>query len=133
MVPGAKRPSAWRVQSTQGVSMTTFQDRERAFEAKFAHDEEFRFLVTARRDKLLARWAAARFGLPDPAAADLTASVLAVRDGAGHDERLLMHMERALAGHGHAVPPAELTAALHACAAQARQQILQSPSRLPVA
>ena len=34
--------------------MTTFQEREQAFEAKFAHDEEFRFLVTARRVKLFA-------------------------------------------------------------------------------
>jgi hypothetical protein len=40
--------------------MTTFEDRERAFEAKFAHDEEFRFLVTARRDKLFAQWAGQR-------------------------------------------------------------------------
>ena len=50
--------------------MLTFEDRERAFEAKFAHDEEFRFLVTARRDKLFAQWAAARCRLSGPAAAD---------------------------------------------------------------
>ena len=91
--------------------MTAWQDRERAFEAKFARDEEFRFLATARRDKLLAQWAAVRFRLADPAAADLAASVLAVRDGAGHDERLLEH---------------------GACAAQARQQLLQGP-RAPAA
>ena len=110
--------------------MTTWEDRERAFEAKFAHDEEFRFLVTARRDKLFARWAAARFQLSDQAATDLAASVLAVRDGAGHDERLLRHIERALADHGHDAPPGELMAALDDCAAQARQQLLQSP-RIP--
>ncbi len=107
--------------------MTTWQDRERAFEAKFAHDEEFRFLVTARRDKLVAGWAAARFHLSDPAATDLAASVLAVRDGAGHDERLLEHIRRALAGRGHDVQPDELMTALDACAARARQQLLQSP------
>ena len=33
--------------------MNNFQDREKAFEAKFAHDEEMRFKVEARRDKLL--------------------------------------------------------------------------------
>ena len=38
--------------------MTTFDDRERAFEAKFAHDEELRFRVIARRNKLLGLWAA---------------------------------------------------------------------------
>ena len=112
--------------------MTTWQERERAFEAKFAHDEEFRFLVTARRDKLFAGWAAGQFHLSGPAATDLTASVLAVRDGAGHDERLLQHMQAALAEHGHRVQPVELMTALDACAAQARQQMLQSP-RAPAA
>ena len=111
--------------------MTTWQERERAFEAKFAHDEEFRFLVTARRDKLFAGWAAERLH-SDPAATGLTASVLAVRDGAGHDERLLQHMRDVLAGHGHHLQPGELAAALDACAVQAREQMLQSP-RAPVA
>ncbi|MFX8047665.1 DUF1476 domain-containing protein, partial [Acinetobacter baumannii] len=38
--------------------MTTFDDREKAFEAKFAHDQEFVFRVTARRNRLLGQWAA---------------------------------------------------------------------------
>ncbi len=33
--------------------MTTFNEREQGFEAKFKHDEELRFRVTARRNKLL--------------------------------------------------------------------------------
>ena len=42
---------------------TMFPERERAFEAKFAHDEELRFLVGARRDRLFAEWAAEMLGL----------------------------------------------------------------------
>lgn len=38
--------------------MTTFDDRERAFETRFAHDEEMKFRVIARRNKLLGHWAA---------------------------------------------------------------------------
>jgi hypothetical protein len=38
--------------------MTTFDDRERAFENKFAHDEEMKFRIIARRNKLLGHWAA---------------------------------------------------------------------------
>lgn len=38
--------------------MTTFDDRERAFELKFAHDAELQFKVAARRNKLLGLWAA---------------------------------------------------------------------------
>ena len=37
--------------------MSVFDERERAFEAKFAHDDAVRFRVHARRDKLLGLWA----------------------------------------------------------------------------
>ncbi|MHA6344126.1 DUF1476 domain-containing protein [Roseivivax sp. CAU 1761] len=43
--------------------MTTFDERERAFEAKFAHDEEMRFRAAARGYRLLGLWAAERKGL----------------------------------------------------------------------
>ena len=42
--------------------MNNFEDREKAFEAKFAHDEELRFKVDARRDKLLGLWLAEKMG-----------------------------------------------------------------------
>ena len=38
--------------------MTQFNDRERAFKSKFAHDEEMRFRIIARRNGLLGEWAA---------------------------------------------------------------------------
>ncbi len=41
----------------------SFNDRERDFESRFAHDEELRFRVTARRNKLLGLWAAEKLGL----------------------------------------------------------------------
>jgi hypothetical protein len=43
--------------------MTTFKDREKAFEAKYRHDQETRFKVTVRRNKLLGQWAAEQIGL----------------------------------------------------------------------
>ncbi len=49
--------------------MTTFNEREKGFEAKFKHDEEFRFRVTARRNKLLGLWAADLMGLEGESAA----------------------------------------------------------------
>ena len=45
--------------------MTQFDDRERAFESKFAHDEEMKFRITARRIRLLGEWAARLMGLTD--------------------------------------------------------------------
>ena len=45
--------------------MTQFDDRERAFETKFAHDEEMKFRIAARRIKLLGQWAARQMGLTE--------------------------------------------------------------------
>lgn len=42
--------------------MTTFDEREAAFEKKFAHDEELRFKSMARRNRMLGQWAAERLG-----------------------------------------------------------------------
>lgn len=48
--------------------MTTFDERETAFENKFAHDEEMRFKAEARRNKLLGLWAAELLGKTGDAA-----------------------------------------------------------------
>jgi hypothetical protein len=45
--------------------MTQFNDRERAFEAKYARDEEMQFRITARRNRLLGGWAARQMGLSE--------------------------------------------------------------------
>ena len=49
--------------------MTTFDDRENAFEAKFAHDSEMQFRAEARRNKLVGLWAAGLLGKAEDAAA----------------------------------------------------------------
>lgn len=43
--------------------MTTFDDREKAFENKFQHDEDLLFRIRARRDRLAGEWAADLMGL----------------------------------------------------------------------
>ena len=56
--------------------MTTFDERENAYEAKFAHDEELRFRAKARRDRYLGIWLAAQLGLSGTAADDYAKEVL---------------------------------------------------------
>jgi len=43
--------------------MSGFDNRQDAFENKYAHDEELRFKANARRNKLLGLWAAGLLGL----------------------------------------------------------------------
>ena len=54
-----------------------FEDRKKAAEAKWAHNEELRFKVMARRNKLLGLWAAGEKGLKDAEAADYAKEVVA--------------------------------------------------------
>lgn len=42
--------------------MSNMEDRQKGFENKFAHDAELEFKATARRNKLLGLWAAAKLG-----------------------------------------------------------------------
>jgi hypothetical protein len=48
--------------------MSAFQEREKGFEAKFAHDEELKFKALARRDYHIGRWASEKLGLVGVAA-----------------------------------------------------------------
>jgi hypothetical protein len=55
--------------------MTSFNDREKSFEKKFAMDEELKFRAEARRNKLLAQWAAEKLGLSGAAVDDYVKAV----------------------------------------------------------
>jgi len=57
--------------------MTTFDERKKGFEAKYKHDQETQFKVTARRNKLLGLWAAEQMGLTGPAAEEYAKSIVA--------------------------------------------------------
>src|SRR5260221_11348040 len=54
----------------------SFDERRKNLEDKWAHDEELRFKVIARRDRLLGEWAAGELGLTGPAAHDYAKSVV---------------------------------------------------------
>ena len=56
--------------------MSTFDDRENAFENKYAHDAEMQFKAEARRNKLLGLWAAGLMGKAGDAAAEYAREVI---------------------------------------------------------
>lgn len=67
--------------------MTTFDDRESAFENKFAHDAEMQFRAEARRNKLLGLWAAELLGKTgEEAEAYAREVVKADFEEAGHED-----------------------------------------------
>ncbi|MDD9922325.1 MAG: DUF1476 domain-containing protein [Boseongicola sp.] len=67
--------------------MSTFDERENAFENKFAHDAEMQFKAEARRNKLLGLWAAGLMGQDGDAAANYAKDVVkADFEEAGDDD-----------------------------------------------
>lgn len=67
--------------------MSTMEDRERAFETKFAHDMEQQFKAVARRNKLLGLWAAGLLGRTGSEAEDYAMEVIrADFEEAGHED-----------------------------------------------
>ena len=67
--------------------MSTFDERERGFEAKYAHDAEMQFKAEARRNRLLGLWAAEKMGLAgDAADAYAKEVVLSDFEEAGHED-----------------------------------------------
>jgi hypothetical protein len=55
--------------------MTTFDEREKSFEKKFAHDQDLKFKSEARRNRMIGEWAAAKMGLTGTAVDDYVKAV----------------------------------------------------------
>ena len=103
--------------------MTGFDEREKGFEKKFERDQELAFKAKARRNKLLALWAAEHMGLKG-AAAETYARAIGEGEVRHHgDEDLIKHIVRDAAAKGVSLDAARVRAELAHCAADARKQL----------
>lgn len=106
--------------------MTLFDDRERAFEAKFARDEEVAFRIIARRNRLVGQWAAELMQLT-PAETDAYAKAVVQADfeEAG-DEDVVRKIYGDLIAANVDVSEDAVRRALDDKTVEARRQLLQS-------
>ncbi len=101
--------------------MTGMNDREKAFENKFAHDEEMKFKAVARRNKLLGLWAAEKLGKADAAA--YAKEVVAADLLEAGDQDVIRKVKADFDAASVAVSEAELTAKLAEFYAEAARQL----------
>lgn len=102
--------------------MTTFDDRENAFENKFAHDEEMKFKAEARRNKLMGLWVADILGKTGEEADGYAKSVvLADFEEAGHEDV----MRKVLGDLGDRVEEAEVRRKYDEFLAVAKDQLMK--------
>ena len=101
-----------------------FNDREKGFEAKYQHDQETQFKITARRNKLLGLWAAEQMGLGE-ADADVYAKEVVVADfeEAGDDD-VLRKVLSDLADKGVGLDKKAVRKEMDALLATAREQVI---------
>jgi hypothetical protein len=104
--------------------MTTFDDREHAFENKYAHDAEMQFKAEARRNKLLGLWAATLLGKTGDDALEYAKEVVKSDfEEAGHED-----VYRKVAGDlGDKADEATIRKQMAALMIEAKQQLMNEP------
>src|SRR6478736_7178917 len=104
--------------------MTSFDDRERGFETKFARDEEMAFRIAARRNRIVGTWAAKEMRLtPEETDAYAKAVVQADFEEAG-DEDVIRKLLGDLVSAGVDIDDARIRTALADATVEARRQLL---------
>jgi len=105
--------------------MTTFNDRENAFESKFAFDAEMQFKAEARRNKLLGLWAAGLMGRDGDAAKAYATDVVNSDFAEAGDEDVFRKVSGDL---GALASEAQIRAQMAALAIEAKVQLMNELS-----
>ena len=108
--------------------MTTFDDRERAFESQYARDEEMQFRITARRNRLMGEWAAGLMGLTEVEATSYAKDVVRADFEEGGDEDVIRKLLGDLTSAGVDIDDARIREALIHKTVDARRQLMESQS-----
>ena len=103
--------------------MTTFDDREKGFESKFALDQEQEFKAIARRNKLLGLWAAEKMGLSADSAEEYGRAIVKADFEQPGEEDVYRKIAQDLEGAGLTVSEGEIRRKMDELASVAREQI----------
>jgi hypothetical protein len=106
--------------------MTTFDDRERAFETMYARDQEMQFKVVARRNRLLGTWAAELMGLTTVEAESYAKDVVRADFEEAGDEDVIRKLLGDLTSAGVDIDEARIRDALEQKAIEARRQFIEA-------
>ena len=79
--------------------MSSFDEREKSFEKKFAHDEELQFKISARRNKYLGQWASQILGYNADQEKDYIQSVIKADFEEAGDEDVFRKVKTDLKDH----------------------------------
>ncbi|MET4701141.1 hypothetical protein ABIE65_004187 [Constrictibacter sp. MBR-5] len=106
--------------------MSTFDDRERQFEAKYSHDQDLQFKVQVRRNRLLGQWAAERMQLTGDASDAYAKEVVSSDFDKPGDEDVLQKVLADLNAKGVNVDARDVRIKMNELLAVAKKQIMEA-------
>ncbi len=106
--------------------MTSFDDRQRAFETKFALDQEMQFKIVARRNRLLGHWAAKKMNLTEVEADAYAKDVIRADFEEAGDEDVIRKLLGDLTSAGVEIDEAEIRAQIEHKAEEARRHFVET-------
>lgn len=107
--------------------MAGFDEREKGFEKKFAHDADLKFKAESRRNKMLAEWAGGLMGMAGPEIEDYVKAVRKADLAEKGDADVIRKVMKDLGDKNVKVSEAELIKKMHEFLAAAVQQIEGAP------
>jgi len=106
--------------------MTTFDDRQKAFESQYARDQEMQFKVVARRNRLLGQWAAKKMGLTEAEADAYARDVIRADFEEAGDDDVVRKLLGDLTSAGVEIDEAAIRQALEHKMVEARRQFIEA-------
>ena len=106
--------------------MTTFDDRERGFEKRFALDQEQEFKAGARRNRALGEWAAGLMGLTQTEAESYAKDVIRADFEEAGEEDVIRKLLGDLTAAGVDIDEASIRDALGHKMVDARRQLIEA-------
>lgn len=106
--------------------MTTFDDREKGFETKFARDEEMAFRIVARRNRLLGEWAARLMGLTEVEGEAYSKEIIRAEFEEAGDEDVIRKLLGDLTAAGVEIDEAKIRETMAHKEVDARRQLLEA-------
>ncbi|MBV1695450.1 MAG: DUF1476 family protein [Hyphomicrobiales bacterium] len=103
--------------------MTTFDEREKAYEKKFAHDADLKFKAESRRNKYIAEWAASKLGITGPALEDYIKAVRKADLASKGDDDVFEKIKGDLSAKGVAVADIEIRKQMNEFLAKAVSEV----------
>ena len=103
--------------------MSTFDDREKGFEGKFAHDQELEFKAIARRNRMVGLWAAEKMGLEGEHREDYARAIIRSDFEHSDSEDVVRKLVQDLSASGTEVRESEIRQKMDEFLAQSREAL----------